>query len=70
MVSACLEHFRSAACGTYSNPLQAASAPPIPPLYYLTYVPVLKFVTADLSRAMLLVNALYLCGLALAISSP
>ncbi|MDQ7773237.1 MAG: hypothetical protein RDU13_06910 [Elusimicrobiales bacterium] len=31
-----------------------------PPLYYLTYLPVLKFVTSDIGAAVFLVNAFYL----------
>lgn len=66
MVSACLEHFGSGGVWNLFRPL-SMTAPEIPPLYYLTYVPVLKFITADLGRAMILVNSFYLCGLSLAI---
>jgi hypothetical protein len=66
MVFACLDHFRSGGVWNLFKPLSTI-APIIPPLYYLTYVPVLKFITGDLSWAMILVNSFYLCALALAI---
>ncbi len=68
MVSACLEHFKSGGVWNLFKPLSSGfGAPLVPPLYYLTYVPVLKFITGDLSWAMILVNSFYLCALALAI---
>lgn len=38
-----------------------------PPLYYLSYVPVLKYLTSDLNLALVLVNSFFLLVLALAI---
>ena len=68
MVSACLEHFKSGGVWNIFRPLSSGFGDPvIPPLYYLTYVPVMKFIASDLTRAMMLVNTFYLCGLALAI---
>ena len=64
----CLDHFRSGGIWNLLKPFSSGfSAPGIPPLYYLTYVPVLKFITADLNWAMILVNTFYLSGLALAL---
>ena len=65
---ACLENFRSGGVWSIFKPASGGfGAPVVPPLYYLTYVPVLKFVTADLNWAMILVNSFYLTGLALAV---
>ena len=36
-----------------------------PPLYYILYVPILKFVTPDLNMAMLIVNSLFLLVIAI-----
>ncbi len=66
--SAWLEHFRSGGIWSLFSPLPSGFSSPVrPPLYYLTYVPVLKFITGDMSRALILVNSVYLSGLALAI---
>ena len=68
MAFACLEHFKSGGVWNLFKPLTSGlDAPMVPPLYYLTYVPVLKFITADLNRAMILVNGFYLTALALAV---
>ncbi|MCX5786102.1 MAG: hypothetical protein NTX59_10475 [Elusimicrobia bacterium] len=40
---------------------------PNPPLYYLSYFPVFKFLTSDLTSAMLAVNSFYLLVIALSI---
>jgi hypothetical protein len=66
--SAFLEHFKSGGIWNIFKPLvNGFSFPVRPPLYYLTYVPVLKFITSDMNRALILVNSFYLSGLALAI---
>ncbi|MFA6433351.1 MAG: hypothetical protein WCW52_01515 [Elusimicrobiales bacterium] len=68
MVSAAVEHFRSGGVWNIFVPLSGGfGAAPVPPLYYLTFVPVLKFVTSDLNWAMILVNSFYLTGLTLAV---
>lgn len=68
MASACLDHFRSGGAWNIFKPLSGGfGVPVVAPLYYLTYVPVLKFITGNLNWAMLLVNSFYLTGLALAV---
>ena len=67
-VFACLEHFKTGGVWNIFKPLPGGfSAPSVPPLYYITYVPVLKFITGNLNWAMIIVNTFYLTGLALAV---
>lgn len=65
---ACLEHLKAGGFWSLFRPLSGGlGAPVVPPLYYLTYAPVLEFITGDLNWAMILVNGFYLTGLALAV---
>jgi len=67
-VFAWLEHFRVDGVWSLFKPLPAGfGAPMLPPLYYLTYVPVLKFITGSLNWALVLVNTFYISGLTLAV---
>jgi len=68
MAFTCLDHFKSGGVWNLFKPLSNGfGSPVVPPLYYLTYVPVLKFITGNLNWAMILVNTFYLTGLALAV---
>ena len=54
-----LEYFASGSVLDLFRPVQSdAGFPARPPLYYLTYDPVLKFITSDLRWALILVNSL------------
>ena len=67
-VFAWLEHFGTDGVWSLFKPLpDAFGAPPVPPLYYLTYVPVLKYITGSLNWALILVNTFYISGLTLAV---
>ena len=68
MAFTCLEHFKSGGVWNLFKPLSSGfGSPVVPPLYYLTYVPVLKYITGNLNWAMIIVNTFYLTGLALAV---
>ena len=68
MVFTCFGHFKSGGVWNIFTPLSSGlDSPLIPPLYYLTYVPVLKFITGNFNLAMILVNSFYLTGLSLAV---
>ncbi|MBU2573266.1 MAG: hypothetical protein KKH28_04230 [Elusimicrobia bacterium] len=67
-VQAFLEQYKAGGIWSIFKPFSLGAAHPAAlPLYYLTYVPVLKYITADLYRALVLVNSFYLSTLVFAV---